>query len=63
MTCMVHMAGRRSRREVLEGNTEFSDAELRLVIHEEVPNEEVLVQAGEKRGSFYGRGGNILIYC
>lgn len=35
MTCMVHVA-ERSRWEVLEGNTEFSDAELRLVIHEEV---------------------------
>ena len=43
MTRMIHMAGRRSRREVLEGNTEFNDTELRSVIHKEVPKKEVLV--------------------
>lgn len=37
VTHMIHMSGRRCRREVLGGNTEFNDTELRSVIHREVP--------------------------
>lgn len=43
MTHVIHMAGRKSRREVLEGITKFNNTELRSVIYKEVPKKEVLV--------------------